>query len=961
MPRTIVLMTLALLLRLALPCPAADVAAPDFTTDVAPIFAKYCAGCHNATDRESNLSLQTFDALQQGGERGAAIVPGRADASLILRVLTGEIEPAMPPEDEPRPTEAEIGVLRAWIDAGAKGPSGAAAAFPDVAFPDIRPATDAAPSIASLAIAPDGERLALGRYRIVELVDPIDRRVLAATPQLAGKVNSVRFSRDGKLFVAAAGIPGLYGTATICHAEDGSIVSQIRGHRDTLYDACLNPSGELLATCSYDRQILLWNVASGELVRALSGHNGAVFELAFSLDGSVLASASADGTVKIWRVATGERLDTLGQAEGDQYTVAFSPDSQWIVAGGADRQLRVWQFVSRERPQINPLKYSRTAHNAPIVRLAYSADGSMLVTASESRELVLWDAAALTPMRRYEVQPDVVSGLAFEPNGTGFFVARLDGSWQRYDTKEASSVASAARTGSRSTHDETAEPGAARGEFNEQEPNNDAAAANSIGRHTLVRGAVAPPVGGTSDTDLFKFPARAGQQFVLEINAARMKSPLDSKLEVLDAMGQPVPRVLLQAVRASYFTFRGHNSTERGDFRVHGWQDMELNEYLYAQGEVTKLWMYPRGPDSGFIVYPGVDGDRYTYFGTSPIAHALNAPCYIVEPHPPGTQLIPNGLPTFTVYYENDDDGFRRGGADSRVLFTAPADGEYLARVSDVRDLGGDDYRYELTVRPPRPDFQIKVAASDLAINAGSGKEFSIVAERIDDFEGEIRVEVGGLPPGFHASSPLVIEAGQTTAYGTLTADADAPAPTAENAKSATLIASATVDGREVVKDPVSLGELKLAERPKFFVHVVPRSAAPASGEPAVTQPSEADQRPVELTIAPSQTISAIVRVERNDFDGEIKFGGELSGRNLPHGVFVDNIGLNGLTLLQGENEREFFITAAKWVPETTRLFHLRAEVEGNPTSWPVVLHVRHQPQRQAATAGSSRPASAVP
>jgi hypothetical protein len=57
--------------------------------------------------------------------------------------------------------------------------------------------------------------------------------------------------------------------------------------------------------------------------------------------------------------------------------------------------------------------------------------------------------------------------------------------------------------------------------------------------------------------------------------------------------------------------------------------------------------------------------------------------------------------------------------------------------------------------------------------------------------------------------------------------------------------------------------------------------------------------------------------------------------------VYVDNIGLNGMTLLSGESERRFFITAAKWVSETTRLFHLRANVEGNQTSWPVMLHVR--------------------
>ena len=62
----------------------------------------------------------------------------------------------------------------------------------------------------------------------------------------------------------------------------------------------------------------------------------------------------------------------------------------------------------------------------------------------------------------------------------------------------------------------------------------------------------------------------------------------------------------------------------------------------------------------------------------------------------------------------------------------------------------------------------------------------------------------------------------------------------------------------------------------------------------------------------------------------------------MPHGVFVDNIGLNGLMLLSGQTEREFFITTADWVPETSRLFHLKSSVDGI-TSIPVMLHVRHR------------------
>jgi WD40 repeat protein len=169
--------------------------------------------------------------------------------------------------------------LRAWIEAGAKGPDGVEPQFPEITTPDVPTAANARDFVTSLAISRDGQRLALGRYRHVDLIDPAaTKQVLATTPEMPGKVNSVSFSADGKQFVAASGVPGLYGVATVCNVADGAIVSQVKGHRDALYDARLSPDGKLLATCSYDRQMILWDVATGKQVRTLSGHNGAVFK-----------------------------------------------------------------------------------------------------------------------------------------------------------------------------------------------------------------------------------------------------------------------------------------------------------------------------------------------------------------------------------------------------------------------------------------------------------------------------------------------------------------------------------------------------------------------------------------------------------------------------------------------------------------------------------------------------------
>ncbi len=93
--------------------------------------------------------------------------------------------------------------------------------------------------------------------------------------------------------------------------------------------------------------------------------------------------------------------------------------------------------------------------------------------------------------------------------------------------------------------------------------------------------------------------------------------------------------------------------------------------------------------------------------------------------------------------------------------------------------------------------------------------------------------------------------------------------------------------------------------------------------------------------IAPGQTISARVRITRNDFKERVPLGKEDAGRNLPHGVIVDNIGLNGLMIVEGQTEQTFYLTAAKWMTDQTRLFHLKADVDGGLTTLPVILHVK--------------------
>jgi hypothetical protein len=135
-----------------------------------------------------------------------------------------------------------------------------------------------------------------------------------------------------------------------------------------------------------------------------------------------------------------------------------------------------------------------------------------------------------------------------------------------------------------------------------------------------------------------------------------------------------------------------------------------------------------------------------------------------------------------------------------------------------------------------------------------------------------------------------------------------------------------------VTQEIGTLGDIQIAEKPKVRVAILP-GASPASA-------TQQEGEPLEFSIRPGQTITARVKAQRHDFAGQIELGGADCGRNLPYGVFVDNVGLNGLLIVEGQDEREFFITAAPIVKPCRRLFHLHATADGGQASVPVVINV---------------------
>ncbi|QDT65606.1 c-type cytochrome domain-containing protein [Calycomorphotria hydatis] len=982
---------LSILLTMPLALAAEDEVSLEYSKDIAPLLTKYCAGCHNDAEPEADFSAESFAALQKGLEGGPIFLAEDPDGSKLIRLIEGTDEPVMPPEDEPRPTDVEIKILRAWIEQGAKGPEGQAPDRLALHVPEVAPYKSTSP-VTALAIDAD-QLLAVGRFQRVELHKINNSRTeeaVASTESpvrvidgIPGKIASLHFSKDGKRLAVGSGVAGKGGWCGIYDPHTGEQISVIEGHNDLLYDAEISPDGSVIATSSYDKDIIIWNSNDGSQQAVLSGHNGAVYDVAFSPNGEFLISASADDTCKVWRVSDGLRLDTLGQPLKESYSCSFSPDGRLITSVGADKKLRVWRFVSRKGPRINPQLNARFAHETAINLSAWLPNGQALITVAENNAVKLWDSRDFTESQAWRLpETDLISSLVVSDDGSRFYLGLLNGEVKSISIPELKSSASSDET------DPSTELVAVidreKQSLKESEPNNDPAKAHHIQLPAEISGVIDSGESEQEDVDLYRFTAKKGEEWVFEVNAARSKSKLDSFIEILNADGDKLLRKNLQAIRESYFTFRGKNSDIVGDFRLFNWQEMNLNEFLYANGEVVRFFYYPRGADSGFNVYPNF-GKRFGYFDTTPLTHALGEPCYVVKPYEPDETIIPNGLPVFPIHYENDDSAHRDLGSDSRLFFTAPADGEYLLKIRDVRGQSSKDHHYKLIGRPRMPDFSVKVGGK-ISLAPERRREITLIATRTDGYEGPIEVTFNNVPEGIQIDSPVIIEEGQLRAYATIHLDKfqeePAESPTPENSEDAKQGDEKNKDKKEKVKTKAELELEKLAAEITLTASAVIRNQPVAhttkcfdsvdvTAEPTIEieimaspdgpQPiSTGTDGPLEFEIHHGETIQLKVKIERNGIDGPIGFGKETAGRNLPFGVFVDNIGLNGLLVTAKNNEREFFITCDPVAQPQSRLFHLVVEgkdLKRKFASQSVLLHVRPKAKSVAerVTAGEKR------
>jgi WD40 repeat protein len=232
--------------------------------------------------------------------------------------------------------------------------------------------------VQDIAFSPDGRRLVTsgkdGNARVWSGASLLYVLPHGRKNALDDWVESATFSHDGSRILTA----GDDGTAKVWAARTGSLLATVGTEGgDDLYTADLSPDGVYVAGGGEGGDVRIWKLGAGGRPDRRSSPVRRIDGVAFAPTGELLASASWDGKLRLWEVKGRKApVATLGTTRDPLESVAFSPDGALVAAGGDSGSVWVWDVRTHDLVAVLPGRHL-------ISGVGFSPDSRLLVTAGD--------------------------------------------------------------------------------------------------------------------------------------------------------------------------------------------------------------------------------------------------------------------------------------------------------------------------------------------------------------------------------------------------------------------------------------------------------------------------------------------------------------------------------------------------------------------------------------------------
>ena len=182
--------------------------------------------------------------------------------------------------------------------------------------------------------------------------------------------------------------------------------------------------GKHFFSASYDTTVKVWSTASMRVEKTLGGHKDRVTSLAVGQGadgGALLLSGAKDSTVRIYDGAKEWKLVREVFCQAPVLSVALSPDGTLLAAGTDDCKVMVMRVATGA--MVQTLK----VHEMAVTAVAWSGDGSILLSGDRYGDMNVWDAAqGFALICTVEQHVDAIREICLVPNSSSEDVLVLD-------------------------------------------------------------------------------------------------------------------------------------------------------------------------------------------------------------------------------------------------------------------------------------------------------------------------------------------------------------------------------------------------------------------------------------------------------------------------------------------------------------------------------------------------------
>jgi WD40 repeat protein len=294
--------------------------------------------------------------------------------------------------------------------------------------------------LGNLDFSPDGKALVIGDAdHNLRVIDLANGNTIFDVPEAHSEgITSVAWSPNDSVIASGSGWDG--GPIRLWDVASGNSLGKLEGHTSWISDMVFSKDGLWLYSASGDQTLRIWDVEKQQCLATLRGSSHEVLGLALSPDGTTLASACKDGIVAFWSadpkseeemprliplghfaqtafapdsrvlavprartvslfdLATSKETELLPKMDTDVSAVAYSPDGTLLVSGGENGEIRVWSCAEhRLLPELD-------GHEEEICLLRFRADGTRLLSVDAKKTVIWWDVPTWQADRSFVVE-----------------------------------------------------------------------------------------------------------------------------------------------------------------------------------------------------------------------------------------------------------------------------------------------------------------------------------------------------------------------------------------------------------------------------------------------------------------------------------------------------------------------------------------------------------------------------